>query len=255
MQVAGRLAILALVFVAVVVSGAAARQPGVPAPVAAPMKTKVNPKDGLTYVWISPGSFQMGCSHDDSQCEKDEKPVHTVKLTEGFWIGQTLVTQAAYQKVVGTNPSMFKGDALPVDYVSWDDATGYCKKVDMRLLTEAEYEYAARGASAAARYAPLEEIAWYSADSMGTTHAVQGKRANGYGLYDMLGNLWVWVSDWYGRYGAPDAADPRGPATGPAGVLRGGSWRNDGSRIRASARLTDGRANQFYEYGIRCAGD
>jgi len=181
MQVAGRLAILALVVV-VAASGGAARQPGAPAPVAAPMKTKVNPKDGLIYVWIAPGTFQMGCSHDDLQCEKDEKPAHAVKLTEGFWVGQTLVTQAAYQKVVGTNPSMFKGEALPVDYVSFDDAVGYCKKVDMRLLTEAEYEYAARGASAAARYAPLEQIAWYSADSMGTTHAVRGKRANGYGL-------------------------------------------------------------------------
>ena len=222
---------------------------------AAQAKTKVNPGDGLTYAWIAPGAFEMGCSNGDSQCEKDEKPAHMVKLTKGFWIGQTLVTQAAYKKVIGTNPSMFKGDGLPVDYVSFDDATAYCAKVGMRLPTEAEYEYAARGGKPDARYASLDSIGWYSANSAGTTHDVGKKQPNAYGLYDMLGNLWVWTGDWYGRYTAGEETDPTGPKTGPAGVLKGGSWRNEASRIRASARLTDGRANQFYEYGIRCAGN
>ncbi len=211
--------------------------------------------DGLTYVWITPGAFEMGCSNGDAQCEKDEKPTHSVKLTQGFWIGQTLVTQAAYKKVTGANPSMFKGDNLPVDYVSFDDATAYCSKVGMRLPSEAEYEYAARGGKPTARYASLDAIAWYGANSMSTTHEVAKKQPNEYELYDMLGNLWVWTADWYGRYTAADETDPLGPKTGPAGVLKGGSWRNEGSRIRASARLTDGRANQFYEYGIRCAGN
>lgn len=257
MQVPTRSAIVALAVLAMVAAAltGGAWRVGAASPVAAPMKTKVNLKDGLTYIWIPPGVFQMGCSHDDSQCEKDEKPVHAVKLTQGFWIGQTLVTQAAYKKVVGMNPSMFKGELMPVDSVSWDDASAYCKRVDMRLPTEAEYEFAARGANLLARYAPVDQIAWYSANSMGTTHEVRRKRANGYGLYDMLGNLWVWVSDRYGAYSAANATDPKGPAEGTAGLLRGGSWRDNASRIRASSRRSDGRANPSSEYGIRCAGD
>lgn len=242
-------------FVLLVLAAIGLGQAGVASRAAAQSKTKVNAKDGLTYVWIAPGTFQMGCSNGDTKCEKDEKPVHTVKLTQGFWIGQTLVTQAAYQKVIGSNPSTFKGEKLPVDTVSFDDATAYCTKVGMRLPTEAEYEFAARGGSAAARYAPLDEIAWYSANSMGKTHEVAQKKPNAYGLYDMLGNLWVWTADWFGLYTNAAATDPKGPATGPAGVSRGGSWRNDASRIRVSARLTDGRANAFFEYGIRCAAN
>lgn len=248
MRVPARLFVIALAAVA-------AGQLGLASGALAQAKTKVNPSDGLTYVWIAPGTFEMGCSKGDAQCEKDEKPAHSVQLTQGFWIGQTLVTQAAYMKVIGSNPSTFKGDKLPVDHVSFDDATAYCTKVGMRLPTEAEYEYAARGGKAAARYAALDAIAWYGANSKGTTHEVAQKQANAYGLYDMLGNLWVWTADWYGRYTPAAETDPKGPKTGPAGVLKGGSWRNDASRIRASARLTDGRANQFFEYGIRCAGN
>jgi formylglycine-generating enzyme required for sulfatase activity len=234
----------------------AAWQMGTASPAAAQAKTKVNPKDGLTYVWIAPGTFRMGCSPDDSECQKNEKPVHSVKFTKGFWIGQTLVTQAAYKKVIGSNPSTFKGDdRLPVDTVSRDDASAYCKRVDMRLPTEAEWEYAARGGSPAARYAPLAQIAWYSANSMGKTHEVARKKANGYGLYDMLGNLWEWVADWYGLYRAVGEVNPKGPATGPAGVLRGGSWYTDAYRIRTSSRLTDGPTNAFSHYGFRCVGD
>ena len=125
----------------------------------------------------------------------------------------------------------------------------------MRLPTEAEYEYAARGGKAMARYASVDSIAWYGANSKGTTHEVGKRQPNAYGLYDVLGNLWVWTADWYGRYAAGEETDPTGPKTGPAGVLKGGSWRNEASRIRASARLTDGRANQFYEYGVRCASN
>ena len=81
-------------------------------------ETKVNPKDGLTYVWILRGTFQMGCSPGDSKCYGGENPAHTVTITKGFWMGQTEVTQAAYQRVVGSNPSYIKGDRLPVVHVS-----------------------------------------------------------------------------------------------------------------------------------------
>lgn len=100
---------------------------GTASPVPRHAKTKVNLQDGLTYIWIPPGTFQMGCSADDSACTDNERPAYSVTLTKGFWIGQTPVTQAAYKKVVGSNPSTFKGDLLPVEQVSWDDAKAYCE--------------------------------------------------------------------------------------------------------------------------------
>jgi len=224
--------------------------------VAAQTKTKVNPQDGLTYVWIPPGTFEMGCSPDDTDCVDNESPVHSVTLTKGFWIGQTLVTQAAYKKVVGSNPSHFKGDQLPVETVSWDDAQAYCEGAEMRLPSEAEWEYGARGGVAEAHYAPLVRIAWYNANSNGTTHEVAQKQANAYGLYDMLGNVWEWVTDWYGAYDAAGAVDPKGPKTGQYRMLRGGSWTNGPSIIRVSLRngiLPGFPGNNLV--GFRCSGN
>jgi hypothetical protein len=97
-----------------------------------------NPRDGLTYVWIPPGKFMMGCSPGDLECEEDEKPAHEVEITRAFWMGQTEVTQAAWKKVMGTNPSEWKDDQRPVDHVSWFEADKYCKAAGLRLPTEAE---------------------------------------------------------------------------------------------------------------------
>jgi formylglycine-generating enzyme required for sulfatase activity len=223
---------------------------------AAPAKTEVNPKDGLTYVWIMPGTFQMGCSANDSDCVDFEKPVHSVTITKGFWIGQTLVTQVAYKKVMNANPSRFPGDQQPVENVSWDDAQAYCGKVDMRLPTEAEWEFAARGGNPAARFGPIDGIAWYNGNSNGAPHPVALKQANGYGLYDMLGDVWEWVADWYAPYDAAAATDPKGPPMGHARVLRGGSRTGVDTAIRVSARswLEPGLSEDV-DYGFRCAGN
>ena len=98
---------------------------------------KINPKDGLRYVWIPPGTFRMGCSEGDSLCESSERPAHEVTLTRGYWLGESEVTQQAYRRVVGRNPSEIKGENLPVESVSWNDANRYCGEIGGRLPTEA----------------------------------------------------------------------------------------------------------------------
>jgi len=223
--------------------------------VAAQERTKVNPGDGLTYVWISPGSFRMGCSPADSECAEDEKPAHAVTITKGFWIGQTPVTQAGYGKVVGANPSTYHGAQLPVEEVTWDDAKSYCDRVQMRLPTEAEWEFAARGSATGSRYGPANRIAWYSDNAQSMTHEVAQKQPNAYGVYDMLGNVREWVADWYGPYGAAPAVDPKGPSTGQYRVGRGGSWYDSEEIARASSRSTNGGGCGPACHGFRCAAN
>jgi formylglycine-generating enzyme required for sulfatase activity len=197
----------------------------------------------------------MGCSPGDNECGGNEKPAHHVSITKGFWIGQTEVTQAAYERVVGSNPSRFKGASLPVETINWDEAHAYCVAAGMRLPTEAEWEYAARGGNASARYGTLDAVAWYSGNSGSKTHEVGQKQANGYGLYDMLGNVWEWAADWYGSYGSSAVNDPQGPSSGSGRALRGGSWVDDAGVARASNRGRFAPDDRSDGIGVRCAGD
>ena len=216
---------------------------------------RVHPLDGLTYVYIAPGRFTMGASPGDTECGDHERPAHEVEITRGFWIGQTPVTQAAYAKVMkSANPSRFQGAERPVENVSWEDASAYCKAVGMRLPTEAEWEYAARAGNGNARYGPLDRIAWYG-DSGGETHPVGRKDANAWGLHDTLGNILEWVSDRYGAYELQAVSDPVGPPNGAERVLRGGSWYSTPASVRVSYRngyVTSVRNDGF---GFRCAGE
>ena len=172
---------------------------------------------------IPAGTFQMGCSPGDAECKPDEQPAHSVTISRDFWIGETPVTQAAYQKVMKANPSLHKGDQLPVTFIRWADADAYCKAVEMRLPTEAEYEYAARGGTTTARFGPVDDIAWSYMTGVTQAHPVRQKKPNAYGLYDMLGNVWAWTADWYGPY----TADKHGRSDRPA----------DGTGARAPRRL------------------
>jgi formylglycine-generating enzyme required for sulfatase activity len=218
-------------------------------------RVKTNPEDGLEYVWIPPGSFSMGCSAADQLCANDERPAHQVTLTKGFWLGKTEVPQAAFQRVIGRNPSQNKGPDLPVDSVPWPLANAFCKTAGMRLPTEAEWEYAARGGIAEARYGGLAEIAWYFANSDGKSHPVAQKQPNPYGLYDMLGNLQEWTADWFGPYTAASATDPHGPAEGQQRIVRGGYWGARMVGIRASHRVSRVAHARGEFIGVRCAGD
>ncbi len=232
-------------------------------PAPGPGATKKNPKDGMQYVWIPPGTFVMGCSPGDDQCFNEEKPAHQVSLSKGFWMGQTEVTVEAYKNFAGINddratsnraPPSNDGHAMPVVNVTWEEANDFCKWTGGRLPTEAEWEYAARAGSPASRYGDLDDISWYEKNSGNSTHHAGQKRANQFGLFDMLGNAWEWVNDWYdGKYYASSPElDPTGPETGQMHGLRGGSWLNNAKLVRASDRgrsLPDLRFNYF---GLRC---
>jgi formylglycine-generating enzyme required for sulfatase activity len=215
----------------------------------------VNPKDGLTYVWIEPGTFTMGCSPGDVECLDVEKPAHQVTITKGFWIGQTEVTQAAYGRVIGTNPSYFKGPSLPVEMITWEEARAYCAASGMRLPTEAEWEYAARGGNSSARYGTVDSVAWHSDNSGEKTHEVGQKAANEYGLYDVLGNVFEWVGDLNGNYGSSPVNDPTGPSSGSYRLLRGGSFGLPSNLARLSFRSGNGSWVRNNNFGVRCAGN
>jgi len=221
-------------------------------------KVQINPKDRQPYVFISPGTFTMGCSPGDKDCNEDEKPPHRVAITKGFWIGQTEVTQAAYKRVMkGGNPSYFKGDDnRPVENVGWNEADAYCRAVDMRLPTEAEWEYAARAGNPSERYGDVDKIAVYATSR---TDKVRGSRLpNVWGLYDMLGNVWEWTNDWYDSdyYKNSPRGDPRGPSGDSASkVLRGGAWFVNPQDVRVSYRLRDVPTFRDNYIGFRCAGE
>lgn len=204
-----------------------------------PIRTTFNDKDGQIYVWVPPGSFTMGCSEGDSDCNDSEKPAHAAGIAKAFWLGRTEVTQAAYQHLTGGNPSRNRGDQLPVESVTWNDAVNYCTAIGGRLPTEAEWEYAARAGAAGARYGELDAIAWYSGNSGGTTHPVALKQGNAFGLYDMLGNVWEWVEDAY-------------PGN-PSRMLKGGAPFMDVRNIRASSRLWAAPSSATGGRGFRCA--
>lgn len=190
-----------------------------------------------TFVLVQGGSFDMGCTSEQQNCFRDEKPVHRVTLGS-YYIGQYEVTQAQWRAVMDNNPSSFPGcDQCPVENVSWEDVQEFLLRLNAstaehyRLPTEAEWEFAARGGneSQGHRYAgsgSLGSVGWYEGNSESKTRAVGQKSPNELGLYDMSGNVWEWCQDWLGTYSSSAQHNPRGPSIGSLRVVRGGSWIN-----------------------------
>jgi formylglycine-generating enzyme required for sulfatase activity len=222
----------------------------------------LNPADKLSYVWIPAGTFMMGCSAQDSECKDDEKPSPPVSIDKCFYLGQTEVTVAAYQRFAATHSrqSPAGDDALPVSGVSWADAKAYCAAVSGRLPTEAEWEYAARGGISQPYYGVISQIAWYAGNSGDVPHAVGKKQPNAFGLYDMLGNVSEWVLDrYYDKYSfdsvatGPDVEQPL--LANALAVARGGFWESDASALRVSRRMAQEKEGDQIPIGFRCASD
>ena len=221
---------------------------------------------GVTFrmVRVEGGSFTMGAtSEQGSEAKSDESPVHRVTLST-YYIGETEVTQALWEAVMGNNPSNFKGANLPVEQVSWEDCQNFIRELNrmtgkrFRLPTEAEWEYAARGGnkSQGCKYSgsnAIDKVAWYTDNSGNKTHEVRTKSPNELSIYDMSGNVWEWCQDWYHSYYASYQTNPSGPSTGSNRVFRGGGWSIYARNCRVSFRNSYTPGNRSYYLGLRLA--
>jgi formylglycine-generating enzyme required for sulfatase activity len=229
---------------------------------------------GVTFkmIYIEGGTFTMGATSEQGDDAFDwEKPAHSVTLSS-YSIGETEVTQALWEAVMGSNPSYFSGSNKPVECVSWNDCQDFISKLNsmtgqnFRLPTEAEWEYAARGGKKSRDYKyagsnTIDNVAWYDENSYAKgsssseygTHNVATKLANELGIYDMSGNVWEWCQDWYGSYSSGSQTNPTGPVSGSFRVGRGGSWLGDARHCRVSCRYFYVPTTRLNCLGLRLA--
>ena len=221
--------------------------------------------NGVSFemVEVRGGTFRMGGTSEqggDADSD-DEYPVHSVTLS-GYYIGKTEVTQALWKAVMGSNPSKFIGDNLPVENVSWYDCQEFIRKLNsltgqnFRLPTEAEWEFACRGGNNSRGYKYsgsnyIDNVAWYDGNSGDKTHSVATKSPNELGIYDMSGNVGEWCGDWFGDYSSGAQTNPKGPNDGRDRVERGGSWYFSARSCRSSNHNYDCPGIHFYDVGLR----
>lgn len=230
------------------------------------------------FRWMPAGTFWMGSPDDEKGCYEDED-YHSVTLSKGFWLGETPVTQALYEVITGQNPSQFKGDDLPVERVSWDDAQAFIKQMNslhpdlkVRLPWEAEWEYACRAGTTTA-FNVANDISLDLANYRGTwddkyqwgegvkqaTTPIKSYPCNAWGLYDMHGNVWEWCEDFYTeKLGKDSAFDPipaltQSKTSKTLHIMRGGSWNSRGRRLRSAMRDRDPSNYKDGRIGFRLA--
>ncbi len=219
---------------------------------------------GMEFVDIPAGCFQMGRDPNFEDGSIDELPQHKVCLST-FKMGKTEVTQTQWVKIMGSNPSNFKGRNNPVEQVSWDDVQRFVRRLNKAegtlkysLPTEAQWEYAAR-AGTTTSYSfgddkgSLGQVAWYDSNSGERTHPVATKKPNPWGLYDMHGNVWEWTQDRYGEktYRGSTKSNPTGPRSGRYRVFRGGSWLSLAGYLRSAIRGSRSPDARDYDLGFR----
>ena len=223
---------------------------------------------GLELLLIPPGTYQRGVADagdanaDAGAAESRERPAHRVTLTRPFYLGRYPVTNGEYHRFYPRHHSgsfafgTCNEDPQPVVSVGWIHAISFAETHGLRLPTEAEWTYACRAGTEGARYGPLDDVAWYAKNTK-TSHAVGKLAANGFGLQDMLGNVWEWCADRYGETEyqrcAGGVTDPTGPESGTLRVLRGGSWLSPAKACRASARSFRDSGEWDYNIGFRVA--
>jgi formylglycine-generating enzyme required for sulfatase activity len=214
-------------------------------------------------VRVEGGNFIMGATDEQVDPENDEKPISKVTISS-FAINKYEVTQAEWEYVMGENPSEFKGRNNPVDSVTWEDCQTFISRLNLltgmnfRFLTEAEWEFAARGGikGLGCQFAgtnDVEEAAWYTVNSSNSSHPVGLKMPNELGLYDMSGNVWEWCQDWFAEYSEMTKIDPIGPSTGLLRIIRGGSWLSSGRSCRVSNRHYNAPTDKDNNIGLRLA--
>jgi hypothetical protein len=206
----------------------------------------------MEFVYVRGGRFEMGDIFGDGK--EDEKPVHEVRL-DGFWIGKYVVTQGEWKKLMGNNPFRFRiGDNYPVEQVNWYEVEKFISRlneetgINYRLPTEAEWEYAARSGGKKEKWAgtsdesELTEYSWYFENSGNKPHQVGRRKANGLGVYDMSGNVWEWVEDWYDKdyYRKSSTDNPQCKQLGYERhkVIRGGMFQSEPMRLRTTRRAS-----------------
>ena len=224
---------------------------------------------GIDMVRVPAGKFLMGSPANEEGRDKNDEGQgpHEVSVSS-FYMGKYEVTQAQWRAVsalpkvkddLPSDPSNFKGDNLPVEQVSWDEAVEFCERLSKatgkkyRLPTEAEWEYACRSLTKGPYAGNLDSMGWYDKNSGNKTHPVGTKQPNGFRLYDMHGNVWEWCSDWYSEnyYSQSPSTDPTGPSSGSYRVGRGGGWGGDAQYLRSADRFRFTPVFRFNYLGFR----
>ena len=214
---------------------------------------------------IPAGSFQMGCVPADMRCDADERPRHMVAISRPFDLMATEVTKvmfSAVEPMMDDQPPWSTTPEHPVAIVTWDEAAGFCRMVGGRLPTEAEWEYAARGGRADSIY-PWGDQGPDDREKSPRGAAFEGDAArpvatfgpNGFGLFDMVGNVWEWVADAYGAYPSDAVNDPQRSEASQFRVVRGGAYGDDQGNLRLSNRTPNRARNINVNVGFRCARD